>query len=577
MGLLDAPANDFKGAPLASLDPLRDLPNVLGNWDASLLQGDVGDGVDALPDISGYAQSLVRYSTAAKTLTIAQRNGRKVIRTNGTGNFLTCAGWGQRWGGINTPSPFTILAVVSATAGSGSNPRTIVGTGFPAAGTLSAATTAGTSTITTSVSYPVGTEVIVDTSANREIVTVAAVAGASAPFTITTVAPTTISHASGVAVTPNQFRYALDGVGQAPVVSMPLPSAIVGPSGAPMNDDALHVHAVTVEPHQVQAFVDGLHTAGTAYGTPSAAGIVDLYFGTAGPGSLGLDGDLAQLIVCRGALTPAQVHAASSALAAKWGITIPGRCDLGAFTARLDATTPNGQIARILPCPPNLRKASGNPLIIWSHPHGATQGIAPGYFSWPLLFALNNLGCTVAASALHGNNWGNQNAIDDNVDLYTRIGQYFGTPSAVIMVGGSMGGLASALAVADGRIPNIKGVIGIDAVFNLANLFANNAGTYSAAIRTAHGIAADGSDYAAKTAGKDPILLPASSYAGVRWRFYASTSDTDVPKANNADAFASYLGSGVPEKAVLTHVMGHLAPQASWPADVLAFVKRCLA
>ena len=564
------------GERLDDFLPLRDLPAVLGAWDASLLDGDVGDTVDALPDQSGYAQSLHYYTSGTKAMTIASRAGRKVIRTNGTGNYLRCDRWGQRWG-LNVKSPLTILAVASATVGSGSVPRTIVGAGYPAAGTLSAATTAGASTITTSVSYPAGTELIVDTSANREVVTVASVAGSSAPFTLTTVSPTTISHASGVAVTPNQLRLAIDGTGKAPVVSMHTPSAAVGPGGAPLNDNALHVYALVIEPNNVSILVDGLVVASGIYGTPAASSLLDLYFGTAGPGSLGLDGDLAQLIVCQGALTSAQVRAASAALCSKWGVAFAGRSDRAAYTSRIDSSSSNGQAIRVFPPPPELRRPEGNPLVIWSHPHSHTQALSPGYFSWPAVAALNNLGCTVAASVMHSNNWGNQQGIDDNLDLYNRIVQYFGTPSDVIMLGGSMGGLASLLAVADGRIPNIRGVALIDGVCNLSAIFGANAGTYASAIRTAYGIASDGSDYATKTAGHDPMLLPASTYAGLRLRFYASTSDTDVPKAQNADAFAARVASVATESEVLTHVGGHLPTYAAWPADVVAFAQRCLA
>ena len=576
MGLLDPPAVGVSGTPLGQLDPLRDLPGVLGAWDAAQLRLDVGAKVDALPDLSGYAQDLQSYTTGSKPMTIALRNGLRVIRTNGTANALSRAGWGQRWGGLNTPTPLTVFAVASATVGSGSNPRTLVGAGYPQASTLTAATTSGTSTITTGVAYPAGTELIVDTSTNREVVTVATVTGSSAPYTLTTTTPTTISHASGVAITPNQLRLALDGTGFAPVATMPTPSSTVGPGGPPLNDNALHVYTLVIEPNFVQVLVDGVVAATSTFGSAAATSILDLYFGTAGPGSLGLDGDLAQLIICRGILPQGQIRSAVQALGRKWGITIPGRADLGAFTSRIDGASANGQVVRILPPPPSTRTASGSPLIIWSHPHGHTQGYSPSYFAWPLLFALNNAGFAIAASNMHGNNWGNQQGLDDNKDLYDRVVSYFGTPSAVIMIGASMGGLASLLAIPDGRIPNIKGVYLVDGVCNLANLYGAGSNTYSTPIATAYGMA-NASEYAAKTAGHDPSTLAASTWTGKRLRFLASTSDTDVPKANNADSFAAAISAQATESVVVTHAGGHLAGYTGYAADVLAFAKRCIA
>ncbi|WP_032405190.1 alpha/beta hydrolase family protein [Rhodococcoides fascians] len=569
---------DIRGVRLDAFDVLRDLPAiVLGNWDASTLQGAVGSSVDALPDLSGWAQDLTGYTINTKPMTIAERSGRKVVRTNGAANSLRCMGWGSRWEDTSVPSPVTVFAVAAASTtfdGTAGFPRVIwSGAEWNLSGTLSAASTIGATTLSTSATVPVGSDLIVDSGGNREVLKVVAVAGSSAPYTLTLKSPAQLAHASGVQMSTTPLRLQLDGTGSAPGVQIPLPSGGLQPGGAPLNDNNLHVHATVVEPNQIRHAVDGLISSVTAPGIAAGGSLIDLFFG--GSPNQGLHGDIAQLIICRGALTPAQVNAVSQGLCAKWGVTYQGRSDLVSFRSWIDTSSANGQQVRIVPPAPSLRKSAGNPLVIWSHPHNANQQVSLNYFIGPVLSALSNYGCTVAGSNLHANNWGNTFATDDNLDLYNRVVQYFGTPSAVIMLGGSMGGLASLLAVPDGRIPNIKGVALIDGVCNLANLYAG--GTYSAPIRTAHGIASDGSDYAAKTAGRDPILVPAAQYAGKRYRFYASTSDTDVLKANNTDAFATYLGTNALEKSVLTHAGGHLATHSAWAADVLAFVKRCLA
>lgn len=95
-------------------------------------------------------------------------------------------------------------------------------------------------------------------------------------------------------------------------------------------------------------------------------------------------------------------------------------------------------------------------------------------------------------------------------------------------------------------------------------------------IRTAYGLAADGSDYAAKTAGHDPYLLSAACYA-TRLRFIADTSDTNVSKAGNTDLFRTLVAGTATESGLVTKLGGHLAGAANDPGDFVAFMKRCIA
>jgi hypothetical protein len=106
---------DARGVRPDSFDVLRDLPAfVLGNWDASTLQGAVGSSVDALLDLSGWAQDFTGYTVNSKPMTTAERSGRKVIRTNGAANSPRCVGWGSRGEGTSVPSPITVFDVASA-------------------------------------------------------------------------------------------------------------------------------------------------------------------------------------------------------------------------------------------------------------------------------------------------------------------------------------------------------------------------------------------------------------------------------------------------------------------------------
>lgn len=223
-----------------------------------------------------------------------------------------------------------------------------------------------------------------------------------------------------------------------------------------------------------------------------------------------------------------------------------------------------------------LPNASTAPLIIWSHPDSQTQLIGPGYWAYPLIQAFVQEGYAVIASNLHDRSWGNAASQTDTVNAYNFMATKI-TISGVVMAGGSMGGMCSLLTVAKNLLPagKVKGVALVDGVTNLLDMY--NQPTYTAVIKTAHGIASDGSDYAAKTAGNDPNLYAASAYAGIRYRLYASAADTAVLRANNADAFATLVASTATEISVQTHALIHLDPHGVWPIDFIAFVKRCFA
>ena len=145
----------------------------------------------------------------------------------------------------------------------------------------------------------------------------------------------------------------------------------------------------------------------------------------------------------------------------------------------------------------------------------------------------------------------------------------------LVLLSFSMGGLAALNLVMANTISELKGVYGIDAVSSLANMHAN--ASYTSSIRTAYGVAADGSDYAAKTAGFDPMLatVPASALTK-RYAFVSSSGDTAVNQAANSLSMIPRL-AGAAEVTSITHSSTHLAPVAMRPQSVVDFVRRCAA
>lgn len=187
---------------------------------------------------------------------------------------------------------------------------------------------------------------------------------------------------------------------------------------------------------------------------------------------------------------------------------------------------------------------------------------------------LTDEGYLLAASDAAGDNWGNQAAQDS----YDALRAYLDTnhaPGAYAFWAQSMGGLAALLLAARG-FTGLVGVYGAFPVCSLANMFNGNVGTtYPPSIRTAYGIASDGSDYSTKTAGFDPLLKAASLYRRMPMRFVASAGDTKVNKAANSDAMSAHVAAQLVEHDVITHTGDHGDASVHKPQDVSDFMARC--
>lgn len=216
-------------------------------------------------------------------------------------------------------------------------------------------------------------------------------------------------------------------------------------------------------------------------------------------------------------------------------------------------------------------------LVIFNHQFGANEAITPPYWAFPLVHAAIQSNASVIASRLHGDNWGSSASLTDVAAAYNLMNA-LNPVSSVVLVGASMGGLASLLTAAKGNLPagKLKGVYLIDAVTDLSWAYAataaGTANAYQSSINTAYGVSA----FASIPAGQDPRNgYAASAYAGLRLRFYASTADTNVAKAQNTDAFAAFVAASAAESAIVTHnASAHTADCSG--KDFAAFLSRCV-
>jgi hypothetical protein len=237
----------------------------------------------------------------------------------------------------------------------------------------------------------------------------------------------------------------------------------------------------------------------------------------------------------------------------------------------------NAQNMRIA-LPTNWDSRKPVPLVLYSHANNGTEldplvaPTTPGPLT--LTTALMANGYAVASSNQHGNNWGSPDAVADMVVMYDEFRRNYPL-GPVLILAQSMGGVAALSTIAQKKIPGVRGFYGIFPVTNLRDIYNRNA-TYAGQIRTAFGIAADGSDYATKTAGYDPVLRGGADYAGVPMRLHHSAADLVVPKAPHADALAALVAPYVPESDVIATTGNHGDSTNFDTADMLAFFKRCV-
>lgn len=223
--------------------------------------------------------------------------------------------------------------------------------------------------------------------------------------------------------------------------------------------------------------------------------------------------------------------------------------------------------------PGDYATAKPSPLVIYHGGVGETASASrTDALKQSLIQAILDAGYIVAASNAHGDNWGNDDALADYLELY-RFTRLCLDISRTVLLSQSMGGCSGLLTAAD-RPFAIKGWAGIYPVCDLRSIY--DLGGLTASIKTAYSIAADGSNYDAQTAGHDPILQPATDYSGLRMRFYASDGDTIVPKADNSDNMAALVGATATEYEVVACSGNHGDASHFQAEDLIAFFDRCV-
>lgn len=234
-----------------------------------------------------------------------------------------------------------------------------------------------------------------------------------------------------------------------------------------------------------------------------------------------------------------------------------------------------GQNIRIW-VPKNYDSRVPAPVLLFCHGHGWDENFTWGPFGTngaerTFFQTIVNNGFIVASSFLSGNNWGNQAGIDGLTSLYDFVRKHYAI-NGVYVCGASMGGLTSLNWIAQHKA-EVSGYVGLYPVCSLKDMYLQ--GTYAATIRTAFGIAGDGSDYDQKTAGYDPVLTSENKFYRIPMRFYVSFSDTTVNTYSNACIITNRLAGYSIENSLYVGSGAHGDASCYPTNDVIQFLNRC--
>lgn len=186
--------------------------------------------------------------------------------------------------------------------------------------------------------------------------------------------------------------------------------------------------------------------------------------------------------------------------------------------------------------------------------------------------AANSIGYAFATSNMHGNSYGSPSALADAIGVY-RHALNLAPISGVVLWGNSMGGTGALNALATGAFPDPLGIYLTDPVVSLRHRFDNGR---AAQIITAYGLAADGSDYAAKTAGYDPNLRPATDFYGVPISIVASSADATVPLIEHGQRLCEKFSGLSPISLLDTADEGHNVASRFQIAHFQSFLISCV-
>jgi pimeloyl-ACP methyl ester carboxylesterase len=259
-------------------------------------------------------------------------------------------------------------------------------------------------------------------------------------------------------------------------------------------------------------------------------------------------------------------------------VTVTPRTGLEGLAPSPNWTTVGNANMRVaLPTTYDSRKPA--PVVMMFHGNGSNETHFADHVAGKAVANAFLAAGYIVVSAANGPNvstWGAQAGLDAYYTAYQYVRDHYAI-GPVVFYGNSMGGIESLLTLAERRIPGVVAWVGTVPVCNLSANYvgALNAQLFKPTIATAYGIAGDGSDYAAKTVGHDPVLKAGSAFRGVPMWVLVATDDVAVIPSENFDLFqpivAPYAAELVRVNATGGHSTGAIASNA---AAMVAFANK---
>lgn len=575
MSLLDAPITSSRVTGLFGLSaPVWTRP--FFDWDFTALSYlSDGDPVYCVPDVSGCERHLYAVASSVRPIKTTLSNGMAAATFDGTITRMTADSFGVREPAQDTLSGAGTLVVVLRPRPYASQPAT-------------------TATILNGTGTNAPLLAILNDSTNH----------------------TGVVYVGGNALSNNSGQF--------------MPSIM---------DNGIHVIIATTDGANTTVYVDGYYVS-TITGNILGTALTNPRVGCNNGNSNFFAGEMVRMQGFSQRMTADEAWQYTSFVNGyfKLGLTLyPGT--LGGTDVFEDTTTSDTSQVRIwTPAEP-----AANPvLVMFCHPQSGDRNIRPTYWAYPYIRTAMGLGWYACASDMGysgspggtASSWGNTTAQNSMALLYAQmLTRIKGTPK-VVLIGASMGGMASALAVIKGTLP-VDAVYFIDPALSMWDMYktsysssidagygitastfqastlagattfssgvsyaagkilaidptgtnpeqrtvqsVSGAGPYTitltAPMTYAHASGAKVSDYGTQTAGSDPMLASVANFSGKPVRYTASSSDTAVSMTLNTAAFQSRLSGVATGNVNVLHQGGHLAGGASNPGDFVKFLK----
>ena len=219
--------------------------------------------------------------------------------------------------------------------------------------------------------------------------------------------------------------------------------------------------------------------------------------------------------------------------------------------------------------PDSYDASKASPWIIYNHGFGQTiSSITANPPQSSFVQTLAAAGYVVIASEYRNLAcWGTMECAEDIANLQILWRSLLNLAPQPYVIGESMGGIVTWNAISLDTVRPLA-VVGIYPVCSLADMYTN--AVFAPTIQSAYGFDSP-KGYSTATAGFDPLLTPAHTFAGFPILIWASYSDQAVSRLKNEDPFSAAINAAGGNVTLRTSHGNHGDPSNFDALAVIAF------